>query len=161
VKEPCTFISLLGLEVYLPMDRPLEKPPGSPARDTGPPGPSVPTFEEPSASAEVYVYKIPLGDELGGTSVTAGARWSRTNMPRLLGPIAAGMRVKVPPGESGRLLRMIERITLGATWAAGVTGTFFGAAAAHLPPAGTVAVLLLEITVPPVVFRSRRRKDDE
>lgn len=142
------------------MDRPLEQPPGSPARDTGPPRPPVPMFEEPSASAEVYVYKIP-GDEFGGTSVTARTGWSRTNKPRLLGPIAAGIRIKVPPGESGRLLGTIERITLGTTWAAGVTGTFFGATAAHVPPAGTIAVIVLEIIVPPVVFRSRRRKDDE
>jgi hypothetical protein len=117
-------------------------------------------FEEPSASAEVYVYKVP-GDESGGTSVTARTGWSRTNTPRLFGPIAAGIRIKVPPGESGRLLRTIERITLGTTWAAGVTGTFFGATAAHVPPVGTIAVIVLEIIVPPVVFRSRRRKDDE
>jgi hypothetical protein len=65
------------------------------------------------------------------------------------------------PLQIRRLLRTIERITLGATWAAGVTGTFFGATPAHLPPAGTFAVILLEIIVPPVVFRSRRRKDGQ
>jgi hypothetical protein len=143
------------------MDRPLEKPSESPARDVGPPGPPDPRYEEPSASAELYLYKIPAGNEPGKTLVTTGNDGSRTNMPWLLGPIGAVVRVKVPPGESGKLLRTIENIALGATWAAGVTGTFFGAAAAHLPPAGTVTAILLEILVPPVVFRGRRRKDDK
>jgi hypothetical protein len=143
------------------MDRPLEKPQGSPARDVGPPGPPDPTSEEPSASAEVYVYKIPSGDEPRETPNTAGNKGSRADMLRPLGPIAAGIRVKVPPGESGKLLRAIENITLGTTWAGGVTGTFFGAAAAHLPAAGTITLIVLEILVPPAVFRSRRRKDDE
>lgn len=143
------------------MDLPLEKPPGSPARDAGPPGPSDPRFEEPSAFAEVYVYKIPPSGEPGGTSFFARTTGSRTTTSRLLGPIAAGMRVKVSPGESGKLLRTIEHITLGTTWAAGVTGTWFGATAAHMPWPGTLAAVVLEITVPPIVFRIRRRKGDE
>jgi len=34
--------------------------------------------------------------------------------------------------------------------------TLFGASSAHLPPAGTTILVVLEIVIPPVVFRSRR-----
>jgi hypothetical protein len=37
-----------------------------------------------------------------------------------------------------------------------VIGTLFGAAAAHLPPAGTTVVVALEVVVPAVVLGARR-----
>ena len=67
-------------------------------------------------------------------------------------------------GRSGRLwLRgplnaRLERVLLGVAWAATVPSTLYGAAAAHLPPQGALVVIVLEIVVPPVVFRSWRRR---
>lgn len=140
------------------MDRHLEKPPGSPARDVGPPAQPDPMYPDPSASAEVYVWKIPPGGQPAGAPVTTG---DRANMLRQLGPIAAGVKINVHPRESGKLLRTVENITLGVSWAGGVTGTFFGAAATHLPSAGTITLIVLEILIPPIFFRGRRRKDVE
>src|SRR5689334_20432099 len=132
------------------MDRHLEKPPGSPARDVGPPAPPDlpdPMYPAPSALAEVFVWKFPSGGQPEGMPVTTG---NRTNLLRQPGPIAAGAKISVPPHESGKLLRTIENITLGASWAGGVTGTFFGAAATHLPSAGTVTLIVLEVLIPPI-----------
>jgi hypothetical protein len=63
------------------------------------------------------------------------------------------------PGDgAGRKLRTLERITLAAVWATAVICTLFGAGSAHLPPAGTIILVVLEIVIPPVVFRGWNKK---
>lgn len=56
---------------------------------------------------------------------------------------------------------MLERATIAITWSATVIGTLFGASAAHLPPAGTTIVLVLELAAPPIILRARRSDDDK
>lgn len=81
---------------------------------------------------------------------------------RWLVPAAVWVRVSVPGSEAGRLLRMLERVTVAVTWSATVLGTLFGASAAHLPPIGTIIVVVLEIAVPAVILlRACRRDNDE
>jgi hypothetical protein len=79
---------------------------------------------------------------------------------RWLVPAAVWVRVSVPGTEAGRLLRMLERVTIAVTWSATVLGTLFGASA-HLPPIGTIIVVVLETVVPAVILRARRRDNDE
>jgi hypothetical protein len=76
-------------------------------------------------------------------------------LPRLV-PAAIAFWITVPAADSVPLLRMLERITFAIAWPSGVIGTLFGAAAAHLPPAGTTVVVALEVVVPAVVLGARR-----
>jgi hypothetical protein len=120
--------------------------------------------QQPSAAAELRIIlkrgdapddRVELEDYPGWTvnRVLGWLRW--------LVPAAVWVRVSVPGSEAGRLLRMFERVTVAVTWSATVLGTLFGASAAHLPPIGTIIVVVLEIVVPLVILRGGRRGSDE
>jgi hypothetical protein len=116
---------------------------------------------EPSGKAELHI--IVKQDE--SPDVPEGnVDWTASPMLRWLRwlvPSTAEVWVTVPGTEADRLLRMLERITVAVTWPATVIGTLFGAAAAHLPPAGTITVVVLEIAAPPVMLRARRGSVDK
>jgi hypothetical protein len=114
------------------------------------PGPEA---GELTAAAELRIElrrDSPPADEASG----AGQRWPARL--RWLVPAAIGLRVTVPATESGPMLRMLERVTFAIAWPTGVIGSLFGAAAAHLPTAGTTVVVVLEIVIPAVVLRGYR-----
>jgi hypothetical protein len=98
---------------------------------------------------------VPPDDQSDGTAGTTGRAPTKR---RRFGPISAGMQITVPPGESDHLLRTIERIAVAGIWAGTVTGTLFGAAAANLPPASTVTLVVLEIAAAVTQGTRRRNK---
>jgi hypothetical protein len=112
------------------MDPSWEKPTGSPARETGPPAPEVPAPEilpPPTGDSLLYAYLESTTPE-------------RSRKLWLRGPLTA----------------RLERILLGGICAGTVTGTLYGAGAAHLSSQETLIAIALEIVVPPVVFLSSR-----
>jgi hypothetical protein len=114
-----------------------------------------PETGELTAAAELRIElrrDRPPADEASG----AGQRWPARL--RWLVPAAIGLRVTVPATESEPMLRMLERVTFAIAWPTGVIGSLFGAAAAHLPAAGTTLVVVLEIVIPAVVLRGYRRR---
>lgn len=116
---------------------------------------------KPSDAAQLHI--IVKRDE-GPDERESGEGWAENRVfgwLRWLIPATAEARVTVPGAEAGRLLRMLERTAVAVTWSATVISTLFGASAAHLPPIGTTIVIVLEIAVPPVMLRARRREDDE
>ena len=138
------------------MDHPVEKPMGSPARQTGPPPDPDPEYGPPTEDATTYVY-LQTGEDRPGKN-TNRSIGKRTRMMRLLGPLTVRLGIRVPAAASEHMLSAFEDIALGGTWAGTVTGTLFGGAAAHLPPAGTLTAVVLEILAPPVLFCVRRRR---
>jgi hypothetical protein len=117
-------------------------------------------MEAPSGAARLHV--IVRRDE--GLDRDGGEAWVGNRVLgwlRFIIPATAEALVTVPDAEAGRLLRMLERAAAAVTWSATVIGTLFGASAAHLPPIGTVIVVVLEIVVPPVALRARRSDDDK
>lgn len=137
------------------MEHPLEQPTGSPTREPGPPDPDFPL---PSAEAELYVHMEPRREQPAEAS---GTESTHQGLIKKLGPFTARLRMQMPGTASEHMLGTVERISLGVTWAGTVIGTFYAAGAAHLPPAGTVTVVVLEILVPPVVFRTRRHPRED
>jgi hypothetical protein len=118
-------------------------------------------MEEPTAEAELHILLRRDGAS-DGRQDDAGWTGNRAlTWLRRLVPAAVWVRVIVSDAEVGRLLRTLERITLAVTWPAAVIGTLFGAAAAHLPPAGTTIVVVLEIAIPTVMLRMRRSTSNE
>jgi hypothetical protein len=75
-------------------------------------------------------------------------------MQRRPRPVKAGVRLNVPAGESAQMLSTITVIVLTAIWAAVVTGTIFWAPAAHLPPTGTIGLIILETATVIVLGRA-------
>jgi hypothetical protein len=137
------------------VEHPLEKPTDSPARETGPPDPD---FPPPSADAELYVYLESRGEQ---PAEAPGMESTHQGLIKKLGPFTARFRMKMPGTASEHMLGTIERISLGVTWAGTVIGTFYAAGAAHLSPEGTLTVVVLEILVPPVLFRTRKRPRED
>ena len=122
-----------------------------------PAGPEPPGADgqQPTAAAEIYIVLIPSHLPEGQQE---GADWAgHRGLAKLrrFGP-AVRVGVTVPPAQASQLLRVFERIALAVTWQATVIGSLVGAAAAHLPPAGTTIVVVLEIAIPPVLLRKRR-----
>jgi hypothetical protein len=68
----------------------------------------------------------------------------------------AADRPRSRPLDSDQMLRTVERMVLAVMWPFAVIGTLFGAGSAHLSPAGATIVIVLEILIPPLVFRGRR-----
>jgi hypothetical protein len=123
--------------------------------------PGVPDDRKLTEAAEL---RIVLKRDSAPAEREDSAGWTVNSVPgwlRWLVPATVGVRVIVPGTEAGRLLRLLERVTVAVTWSATVLGTLFGASAAHLPPAGTTIVVVLEIVVPPVILRARRRDNDK
>jgi hypothetical protein len=123
-----------------------ESPAGPPARVAVP---GTPDDQKLTAAAELRI----IMKEDDSNRVFS---WLR----RLL-PAAIWLRVMVPDAEAGQLLRTLERVTVAVTWPTTVIGTLFGASAAHLPPAGTTTVVVLEIVAPAVMLRARRGDSDK
>jgi hypothetical protein len=136
------------------MDHPLEKPAGSPVSQTGPP--PDPEYEAPTAAAEVF-WHLQTGEEHAVEATKSTTGQESPEKRRLYRPLTARMGIKVPADASDRLLTTVENVTLGFTWSGTVLGTLFGAGAAHLPPAGTLTVVVLEVLGPPVLFFRRRK----
>lgn len=116
---------------------------------------------EPSSMAELHI--IVKRDE-GPDAPEVRVGWPANHLfgwLRWLLPATAEARVTIPGTEAGLLLGMLERITVAVTWSATVIGTLFGASAAHLPPAGTITIVVLEILAPLVMLRARRGSVDK
>ena len=118
-------------------------------------------MEEPTAEAELHILLRRDGAPDGRQD---GAGWTANRALtwlRRLVRAAGWVRVIVSDAEAGRLLRTLERITLTVAWPTAIIGTLFGAAAAHLPSAGTTIVVVLEIAIPPVILRTRHSTSDK
>lgn len=116
--------------------------------------------QKPSGAAQLHI--IVKRDE-GPDEPQGGKDWAgNLGWLRWLIPAKAEALVTVPDAEAGRMLRMLERAVTALPWSATVIVTLFAAPAAHLPPIGTIIVVVLEIVVPPLaVLRSRRNDHDE
>ncbi len=140
------------------MDGTAQNPAGSLPAGTGSPGQDD---QELTGAAELYIGLIPVYPAAGQQDSADGSGSRRPVELRRLGPAAIQMGIRVPPAQANQLLRVFERVVPWVTWQATVIGSLFGAAAAHLPPAGTTAVVVLEIVTPPVLLRRRQRDKDK
>lgn len=69
--------------------------------------------------------------------------------------------IQVPGAQASGLIRSFEHLGLAATAVAAVIGTLYGAAAAHIPPMGTVGLVAGELRLiagAVIVTVCRRRK---
>jgi len=115
--------------------------------------------QKPSGAAQLHI--IVKRDE-GPDDPQSGKGWAgNLGWLRWLIPAKAEAMVTVPGAEAGRMLRMLERAGIAVTWSATVIVTLFGASTAHLPPIGTIIVVVLEIVVPPVAVLRARRNDGD
>lgn len=124
-------------------------------------GPSGQDDKELTGAAELYIGLIPVYPAVGQQDGADGPGSRRSVELRRFGPAAVQMGIRVPPAQASQLLRVFERVVPWVTWQATVIGSLFGAAAAHLPPAGTTAVVVLEIVTPPLLLRGRQRNKDK
>jgi hypothetical protein len=131
--------------------------PGSPAPQS-PQSPENPENPEPTPAAEIFIVLIPGNSTEGQQDIVEWTGSRRLAWLRRLGPKAFGVGISVPPAQASQLLRVFERVALAGMWQATVIGSLVGAAAAHLPPAGTTIVVVLEIVTPPVLLRMRQRR---
>jgi hypothetical protein len=126
-----------------------------PDRPAGP-FPPDPDGPWPSPRAEIFVYLD--SDDAADAADAADRPGNRLfGWLRRLGPAKVGMRLAVPDDNADQMLRTLERMVLAVMWPFAVIGTLFGAGSAHLSPASATIVVVLEILVPPVVFRGGRR----
>lgn len=118
--------------------------------------------EQPSAAAELWVIKVPAGDQpaMPGTQAhkPAGSAGRMLTMLRRVG-IGAGLRVTVPPGDAGEMISMIRCIIVSLIWGATVTGTLAIGYTARLPAAVIFAIVVLEFAGLLAAMRNTRRKD--
>ena len=64
----------------------------------------------------------------------------------------------VPASQSGALIRAFERLSMAVVGAGLLVGTFYGAAAAHLPPTYTTVIVGMELLLGAgTALRMRRR----
>jgi len=124
---------------------------------------SAPGDEAPSAAAELWVMKVPAGDQpaIPGAWQTraAGKPSGRiANALRRIG-IAAGLRMTVPAGDASEMIAMIRCIIVAFIWGATVVTTLVTSITAGLPAAATVAVVVLELVGFLFAIRRVRRGD--
>lgn len=103
----------------------------------------------PSSGAEIFIYLD--SDDAADRPSNRMFSWLRR-----FGSTKMRMRLAVPDAEADQMLRTLERMVLAVMWPFAVVGTLFGAGSAHLPPTCTTIVVVLEILVPPLLFRGRR-----
>jgi hypothetical protein len=126
----------------------MAKPPDRPAG----PFPPDPDDPWPSSRAEIFIY-LDSDDAADAADRPTNRLFSWLGR---FGPAKVGLRLAVPDANSDQMLRTLEQIVLAVMWPFAVIGTLFGAGSAHLSPASATIVVVLEILVPPVVFRGRR-----
>jgi hypothetical protein len=116
--------------------------------------------QDPSGAARLHIIvrrDEDPDDPQGGKGWAGNLGWLRW-----LIPAKAEALFTLPGAEAGRMLRMLERAGTAVTWSVTVIVTLFGAATAHLPPIGTIIIVVLEIVVPPLaVLRARGNDDDK
>ena len=132
--------------------------PPAPESPEGPESPESPESPEPTRAAEIFIVLIPGNSTESQQDIAEWTGSRRLARLRRLGLSAFGVGISVPPAQASQLLRVFERVALAGMWQATVIGSLMGATAAHLPPAGTTVVVVLEIVTPPALFRMRRRR---
>jgi hypothetical protein len=137
----------------------MAMPPDGPA-GAFPPDPDDPW---PSSRAEIFIYldsddaaDRPGNRHLDSDDAADRPRNRLFSWLRRFGPAKVGMRLVVPDADADQMLRTVERMVLAVMWPFAVIGTLFGAGSAHLSPASATIVVVLEILIPPLVFRGRR-----
>ncbi|GLY91090.1 hypothetical protein [Actinoallomurus iriomotensis] len=102
--------------------------------DSGRPQP----VEEPSAKAELSILMLPNK-----------------------GKLSAKAKIDMPGEYSQRLIKTIERLSVGVIGVLLLIGTLLGAAAAHLPAISTTVLVIVELLIMFSIARSVHRKENE
>jgi hypothetical protein len=106
-----------------------------------PPAKSMPGEEEPSAVAELHVFKIPAGDSPAIAGNPAGRFLSWMRSARL----GIQIRMVVPPANAAEMISLFRNVGLAVTWAVTVLVTLAIVIPVGLPVAAVVAIVMIEL----------------